>query len=1622
MSRHLIEELVFEIATDGSSPEVGDEAWLRRMVVDCLLPVLDEVLDGAGEGDAVLVLPALEIDLGELAAANLEQVAPQRLRAALADALQRALAMASQADGQAAGRAAGRDPGPLLVRRTDSDLARLEHFLATGTMPWQADSARAGLHEALLASLLAQGDAALWAALARALAAPASARRLAEQFPQHQLQAVLRGVAGRQAARFEAVLAQATQGRLGEKLAPAAWVQVLGAALGAAGEAEVEEACTRLRAVLLPSAGTQEGMAQAGGVTQRFLAFVESGVLPGMPDGEAQAPHLALLERWLEAGAPDAQAVFERILGHPGSVRRLVEQFPAHQLRAGLGAVAGRHAAPFDALIAELGQAFAPATLSTAVWVQVLEAACRAGDDADAQAICVRLRTALGPSAMTADGRAQADSPAESPAESGAGPAVELLACLAGQRMPAGAGREGAGLQDAKLPMQSGVAMATAVADTDALRIFLESGVLPGAFESAGTLAHVALLGRLLEQDGDGMWRVLPNALLHPSTARRFAQQFPEHQLRAVLRRLAGAHAAAFEALLDESLAWPSGVGGGTHIAVRAEALAACAAGADAQSACARIRATHGGAPVGPAEAIGALAHFLEHGILTGAAAGQAPEALLARLLAHDAAVLWPVLRRALADPASARRLAERFPEHQLTALLRQAQPAHATQCEALLDQTRAWAGGTRAMAMAWRLVLALCIPRATGLPDIAPGLARIRSALARGRALHDAHIAALAYRRYPGHAPGAADPAASMPPLLRRFAPARPAQSAQRHAPSLPRKPQALLRLLAAYLAGAGLRPGLRAQSGQAPHHALLERVLEQGNSGMWLALERVLADPVCARRLREDFLPHQVREVMGRLGSGQAAAAEVNARTAVAADEAPPAPPVPRAVDANGEQGAPAYCNQLERLQRFLASGLLPGADAAGGARGAHEALLDGLAAQADGQLWRVLAAALEREDSAERLLTQFPQPQLLALARTSAPGYAPALERLLLRIEAQAARPDAVNGRLLQACLRQVLAACVARPAVAALPARVVAKALLAVDVTPASAPAPAVYVRHTGSRSHEAAERWRTSAAESHAVRLLVQLAGMADGLREQIVAAYDAEQKPEHNAGHKAERTAQYKAEHEAQEVSSNAPADAAWEPGLSLRERERMARALERLCLPDPPQAAGRDDIPALHGAIAAQLAANAAIAPGHRAVMLEAIAGQCDGAADPAASLRAVLAVLASGAPLDLDALATQEPVPAPPTPGSAPTAAQVLVTALQDGDGAAVVAHWRALLPAQAVQLRGAVRHYARHARVRHVLAAALPDPLFLDLVGLLDAEAAAFLHTLLTPAAPLQALVGHGAAWNDWSLRCRLQALAMLARGPAQRRIDPDDFLRAVAPGGEGAGGMLSTAVPALLAAAGRTPAALDTPGTAKPPQPIPPAPVPMPAQATHFAPGRAAPADPVLEDSSDLLAIGNAGMVLASPYLPRLFGALGLLVGGAFIDDAAAGRAVHLLQYMVTGQAETPEYHLVLNKILCGLPTSAPVPAGIVITGAEHDFIESMIGAMVAHAKVFGSSSVAAMRQTFLARKADLQLADDAWQLRVQPGPFDVLLDRLPWSYSLLKFGWMTRPVHVTWRPA
>ena len=162
------------------------------------------------------------------------------------------------------------------------------------------------------------------------------------------------------------------------------------------------------------------------------------------------------------------------------------------------------------------------------------------------------------------------------------------------------------------------------------------------------------------------------------------------------------------------------------------------------------------------------------------------------------------------------------------------------------------------------------------------------------------------------------------------------------------------------------------------------------------------------------------------------------------------------------------------------------------------------------------------------------------------------------------------------------------------------------------------------------------------------------------------------------------------------------------------------------------------------------------------------------------------------------------------------------------------------------------------------------------------------------------------------------------------------------------------------------------------------------------------------------------VANAGMVIAAPYLPRLFELLGLTEQSRFTSREAAERGVHLLQYMVDERTSTPEYRLVLNKLLCGVKPGIPIVREIVITDKETEAITNMITAMIQNWKILGNTSVAGFRESFLRREARLMRKNDAWHLQVEEQAFDMLLDQIPWSFSTIKYSWMDRVIFVKWR--
>ena len=138
----------------------------------------------------------------------------------------------------------------------------------------------------------------------------------------------------------------------------------------------------------------------------------------------------------------------------------------------------------------------------------------------------------------------------------------------------------------------------------------------------------------------------------------------------------------------------------------------------------------------------------------------------------------------------------------------------------------------------------------------------------------------------------------------------------------------------------------------------------------------------------------------------------------------------------------------------------------------------------------------------------------------------------------------------------------------------------------------------------------------------------------------------------------------------------------------------------------------------------------------------------------------------------------------------------------------------------------------------------------------------------------------------------------------------------------------------------------------------------------AEPSSRAPSPAGAADGERAITEDIY-IDNVGLVLAAPYLLRLFDMLGLTQWSGF-TDVYAERAVHLLQYSANESTDESEYQLVLNKIPCGVPLARPIASSIDISDREREVIDGLIQGMIQNWAAIGNTSPAGFRESFLQR--------------------------------------------------
>jgi hypothetical protein len=170
---------------------------------------------------------------------------------------------------------------------------------------------------------------------------------------------------------------------------------------------------------------------------------------------------------------------------------------------------------------------------------------------------------------------------------------------------------------------------------------------------------------------------------------------------------------------------------------------------------------------------------------------------------------------------------------------------------------------------------------------------------------------------------------------------------------------------------------------------------------------------------------------------------------------------------------------------------------------------------------------------------------------------------------------------------------------------------------------------------------------------------------------------------------------------------------------------------------------------------------------------------------------------------------------------------------------------------------------------------------------------------------------------------------------------------------------------------------------------------------------------------LDQSEFVFYIGNAGLVLLWPFLPRFFEATSLVCERSFVSSTAQARAVLLLHYLVTGVTETAEHLLLLDKLLCGYELAEPIARAFELTETELKQANDLLLSVITHWKALKGTTIDGLRTAFLQREGRLEQKETGWRLTLERTGYDVLLDRLPWSVGVVVLPWMKQLLMVEW---
>lgn len=170
---------------------------------------------------------------------------------------------------------------------------------------------------------------------------------------------------------------------------------------------------------------------------------------------------------------------------------------------------------------------------------------------------------------------------------------------------------------------------------------------------------------------------------------------------------------------------------------------------------------------------------------------------------------------------------------------------------------------------------------------------------------------------------------------------------------------------------------------------------------------------------------------------------------------------------------------------------------------------------------------------------------------------------------------------------------------------------------------------------------------------------------------------------------------------------------------------------------------------------------------------------------------------------------------------------------------------------------------------------------------------------------------------------------------------------------------------------------------------------------------------------MKGENEAIYVRYAGLILLHPYYKPLFDHYGLLENNDFKNNANRDKGICLLDFLASGNINSPEHELVLHKLICGFPISNPLSENVILKDDEKEEAIAMMQSAITHWTALKKTSVSGFRETFLDRNGKLQQRNENWILQIERKPYDVLIDHLPWVISMIKFPWNKYILNVEW---